>query len=185
MRTLSAFVAMTALGLAGCRAPPAGTHAAPSELTAEELAAVRATSERWITAAREGHWGDVAATYTEDAVLWFPGVAIEGRDAILEFFQGEEPYVGWDLIIEEIEGRGDLAWVSGYVTVTPEGGEARMVGRYLDVRHRQPDGTWLFHRDMVNPTPPPRDEASAGGGADRSSAAQGRRTREFVPGDDG
>lgn len=163
MRTLFAFVATTALVLAGCQTPPAPTDAGPTELTVEELAAIRATSERWITAAREGHWEDVAATYTEDAVLWFPGVAIEGRDAILEFFQGEEPYVGWDLIIEEIEGRGDVAWVSGYATVTSGSGEAPMVGRYLDVRHRQPDGTWLFHRDMVNPTPPPQDEASAGG----------------------
>lgn len=163
MRKLITVVTMTTLALAACQAPPAPTDSAPTVLTAEELAAIHATSERWITAAREGRWEDVAATYTEDAVLWFPGVAIEGRDAILEYFQGEEPYVGWDLIIDEIEGRGDLAWVSGYATVTPEGGEPEMLGRYLDVRHRQPDGTWLFHRDMVSPTPPPDDDASAGG----------------------
>ena len=35
------------------------------------------------------------------------------------------------------------------------GGEPVVVGRYLDIRLRQPDGTWLFYRDMVSPVSGP------------------------------
>ncbi len=49
-----------------------------------------------------------------------------------------------------------MAFVMGHSTVTPgAGGEPVVVSRYLDIRLRQPDATWLFYRDMVSPLPPP------------------------------
>ncbi|MFN2326429.1 MAG: SgcJ/EcaC family oxidoreductase [Gemmatimonadales bacterium] len=137
---------------AGC-----GRTAPPGELSASDIAAIRATTERWVTGIRTGRWEDVAATFTEDAVLQFPGARYEGRPAILKWLHTTQPWSSArELHIDEIRGRGDMAFVMGHSTVTPEdGGSPIVVGRYLDIRLRQADGTWLFYRDMVTPVPQP------------------------------
>jgi uncharacterized protein (TIGR02246 family) len=129
----------------------------PGDLTPAEIAAIRATSERWVAAVRAGRWEDAAATFTEDAVLRFPDASYQGRPAILKFHQTMQPWTPVRrLHIDEIRGRGDMAFVAGHATVTPDGGGAPVVvSRYLDIRLRQPDGTWLFYRDMVMPVPLP------------------------------
>jgi uncharacterized protein (TIGR02246 family) len=132
------------------------------ELSQDEVTAIRATSDRWVTAVRAGQWEDAAATFTEDAVLRFPDASYEGRAAILKFHQTMPP---WDpsrtLHIEEIRGRGDMAFVAGYSTIVPEaGGPPVVVGRYMDIRLRQADGTWLFYRDMVSPVPHPSGQGT-------------------------
>lgn len=106
---------------------------------------------------RAGKWEDAAATFTEDAVLRFADAVHEGRPAILKFHQTMQPWTSARTIhIDEIQGRGDLAFVMGHSTITPDtGAEPVVVGRYLDIRLRQRDGTWLFYRDMVSPVPPP------------------------------
>ncbi len=49
-----------------------------------------------------------------------------------------------------------MAYVAGHSTVVPDGGGPPVVvGRYLDIRLRQADGTWLFYRDMVSPISQP------------------------------
>jgi uncharacterized protein (TIGR02246 family) len=142
---------LSVLGLAGC-----GASAPAGDLSAADVAAIRATSERWVTAVRAGRWTDAAATFTEDAILRFPDASFEGRAAILKYF---ETMPMWNptrtLHIDEIRGRGDMAFVAGHSTIIPEGGGPPVVvGRYLDIRLRQSDGTWLFYRDMVSPVPP-------------------------------
>lgn len=124
-------------------------------LSPSDIAAIRATSERWTAAVREGRWDDATATFTPDAILRFPDAVFEGRAAIRKFF---DTMPRWNptrvLHIDEIQGRGDMAFVAGHSTVTPEGGGPPViVGRYLDIRLRQPDGTWLFYRDTVTPVP--------------------------------
>lgn len=59
------------------------------------------------------------------------------------------------LHIDEICGRGDMTFVSGHSTNTSASGATVVVGSYLDIRLRQADGTWLFHRDLVTPVPWP------------------------------
>lgn len=141
-----------AASLAGCRPVPSSAELAPAD-----IAAIRATTDRWVTAVRAGKWEDAAATFTEDAVLRFADTVHEGRPAILKFHQAMPPWTpARTMHIDEIRGRGDMAYVMGHSTVAPEGGgEPVVVSRYLDVRLKQPDGTWLFYRDMVSPVPPP------------------------------
>lgn len=138
--------------LAGCQPAPSSP-----ELSAADIAAIKATTARWEAAVRAGNWDDAAATFTEDAVLRFADTVHEGRPAILKFHQAMPPWTPERSIhIDEIRGRGDMAFVMGHSTVTPgAGGAPVVVGRYLDIRLRQPDGTWLFYRDMVSPVPPP------------------------------
>lgn len=146
---LAALVGIAAI--AGCSIAP------PGDLSPADVAAIRATSDRWVTAVRAGRAKDVAATFTEDAILRFPDASYEGRAAIERFFEAMPPW-GTDrtLHIDEIRGRGDMAFVSGHSTITPPGGgKPLVVSRYLDIRLRQPDGSWLFYRDMVSPVPQP------------------------------
>jgi uncharacterized protein (TIGR02246 family) len=147
-----ASVLLLVVGLAGCQPAPSSP-----ELSAEDIAAIRATTDRWEAAVRAGHWDDAAATFTEDAVLRFADTVHDGRPAILTFHEAMTPWTPERSIhIDEIRGRGDMAYVMGHSTVTPgAGGKPVVVGRYLDIRLRQPDGTWLFYRDMVSPVPPP------------------------------
>jgi uncharacterized protein (TIGR02246 family) len=146
-----AFALLLVMAVAGCQSPPS------PELSTEDVAAIRSTTDRWVMAMRAGKWEDAAATFTEDAVLRFGGDVHEGRPAILKFHQTMQPWTpARTMHIDEIKGRGDMAFVMGHSTVTTEdGSEPVVVSRYLDVRLRQADGTWLFYRDMVNPVPPP------------------------------
>jgi ketosteroid isomerase-like protein len=53
----------------------------------------------------------------------------------------------------EIEGWGDMAYIYGQckMTLAPEGMEpSQDHGKYLEIRQRQPGGTWLLYRDMFN-----------------------------------
>lgn len=150
------YVRLMALAILVCSAG-CGRTAPPGELSANDIAAIRATSDRWVAGVRAGRWEDVAATFTEDAVLQFPTARYEGRPAILKWLQTTHPWTAArELHIDEIRGRGDMAFVMGHSTVTPDdGGPPVVVGRYLDIRLRQADGTWLFYRDMVTPVPSP------------------------------
>lgn len=129
----------------------------PTGLPPADIAAIRATSERWMSAVRARRWDDAAATFTEDATLVFAGTPYVGRSAIRAFHE-TMPLIDPTRVlhIDEIRGGGDMAFVSGHSTVIPAGGGPPVVvGRYLDIRLRQPDGTWLFYRDMVAPVTPP------------------------------
>jgi uncharacterized protein (TIGR02246 family) len=134
-------------------------------LSPTDIAAIKATSERWEAAVRAGRWEDAAATFTEDAILRFPDVSYEGRAAILAFHQTMAPWKPARVLhIDEIEGRGDMAFVTGHSTIAPDGGgQPVVISRYLDVRLRQADGTWLFYRDMVSPVPQPATKRETGG----------------------
>jgi uncharacterized protein (TIGR02246 family) len=126
-------------------------------LSPADIAAIKATSERWVTAVRARRWEDAAATFTTDAILRFTDAVYEGREAIQKFHETMPP---WDpsraLHIDEIDGRDDFAFVTGHSTIIPAGGGAPViVGRYIDIRRKQADGRWLFYRDVVTPVPPP------------------------------
>lgn len=151
-RPMRVSVALLVVVLAGCRPAPSSP-----ELSAEDIAAISATTDRWEAAVRAGNWEGAAATFTEDAVLRFADTMHEGRAAILKFHQAMPPWTPERTIhIDEIRGRGDMAFVMGHSTVTSgTGGEPVVVSRYLDIRLRQPDGTWLFYRDVVSPVPAP------------------------------
>ena len=144
-------VLLLAFACAGCRDVPSSPG-----LSAADIEAIRDTTDRWVSAVRAGRWEDAAATFADDAILRFPDAAYEGRPAILKFHQAMQPWTpARTMHIDEIQGRGDMAFVSGHSTITHDGGGTpAVVGRYMDIRLRQPDGTWLFYRDMVIPTPP-------------------------------
>jgi uncharacterized protein (TIGR02246 family) len=154
MRSTCLTASVLVLTLTGCqRSSPA------PDLSPADIAAIRATSDRWMAAVHAGRWDDAAATYTADAIVWLPSAVYEGRVAIRRFLETMQPLDPTrTLHIDEIRGRGDMAFVSGHSTIVPAGGGLPVeLARYLDVRLRQADGSWLFYRDMVSPVPRPTE----------------------------
>ncbi|MGH9323091.1 MAG: YybH family protein [Vicinamibacteria bacterium] len=153
--------------LAACNPSP------PAVLTEADLAAIRKVSDDFTKHIVASDWGALMKLYTEDAIVMPPGApAAQGRAAIEAFLVAFPKVTEMDLALEEIEGRGDLAFVRGTYTMTLEipGAPGPMTdkGKYLEIRRKQADGSWLLGRDIFNsnsppPAPPPPEPASTSG----------------------
>jgi len=136
------------VSLAACQ--PSG----PAALSEEDVAAIESTSEAFLKGVRARDWAAVAATYTDDAVLMPPnGPAVEGRANIQTFFESFPPTSEFNLSSVETTGRGDLAYVRGTykMTIALEGQDPIAdSGKYLEIRGKQADGSWLIARDMFS-----------------------------------
>ena len=161
MRRLTFVTLLVLLVTSHSGSPLAQSLGLASDLSPADLVAIRATSDRWMAAVRAGRWADAADTFTDDATLWFAGTPHVGRAAIRRFHEGMPAIDPTRVLhIDEIRGRGDMAFVAGHSTIIPAGGGAPVVvARYLDIRLRQADGTWRFYRDMVTPVSPPTVQA--------------------------
>ena len=126
-----------------------------SMLSEEDVAGIREVQDAWLFHVRQADWVSLMVVYTEDAIVMpANGPAIEGRQAIQEFMQAFPTITEVDLTIEEIDGRGDLAFVRGTYTMTlePEGAPEPIQdrGKYIEIRRRQADGAWLLAVDIFN-----------------------------------
>jgi uncharacterized protein (TIGR02246 family) len=163
MSTRSVLLAALALALASvaCQ-PPAQETAGRSE---EDVTAIRASTESFAEAIRAGDWAGVAALYTEDAVFMPPNEpAVQGRAAIEAWMGAFPPLTEFSPAVVDIDGRGDLAYVRGTIsmTIVPEGTPEpiRETAKYVEIRRRQPDGTWLIAVDIFNSDLPLPEEGS-------------------------
>lgn len=108
----------------------------------------------------------VASHYTEDAALMIPfRPAIEGREAIAEFYRGVFAQGGVRVATQVLEAHvaGEWAYLRGKLdqTFTPHKGrplDSR--GKYLVIARREPgpdgEAMWRFHRDIFNGDQPPQ-----------------------------
>ncbi len=140
-------LAVLAVSVAAC----AGGGASLSDA---DIAAIEEVGESWIAAANADDWAGLAALYTEDAVLMPPNSpVVQGRAAIEAFFAAFPPSSGFALNPVEIDGRGDLAFVRGTYSLTLEieGMEPTPdTGKYIEIRRKQADGSWLLAADIFN-----------------------------------
>ena len=136
---------------------------APAKLSDADVAALRAgvdSIEAQILSRRDSA---AAAHYTENAVFMVPNLpALEGRAAIRAWFAGGPPLATFTLTSKEIDGVGDVAYVRGTWTLTiAAAGKTPAIedhGKFLEVRRRQADGSWLMVADIFNsdvPLPTP------------------------------
>ena len=91
-------------------------------------------------------FSDVASLYTQDCILMPPNhTTVRGASAIAEFL-GTFPKITQFLASnDEIDGRGDLAYVRGSHKMTMQldtGESVEDQGTYLEIRRRQEDGSW-------------------------------------------
>jgi uncharacterized protein (TIGR02246 family) len=124
-------------------------------LPAEDIAAIRWVTDEWMRRFLANDPEPLADWYTEDAVVMPPNhAAIRGRPAIRKWIAGFSRVTQFKNEIEQIEGRTDLAYVRGRYSMTlqPEGapGPVEDVGKYLEIRKRQPDGSWPLAVDIFN-----------------------------------
>jgi uncharacterized protein (TIGR02246 family) len=147
--------AILALGLA---AATAGAQSA--KLDDKDVASIKAASEAFSKAMLAKDAAAVARLYTETASLLPPNdKAVAGRAALQAWLAGFPPVKEFKLTPVEIEGRGDLAYVRGTfaLAVLPPGAPAAIkdTGKYVEIRRKQADGSWLIAVDIFNSDLPP------------------------------
>lgn len=93
--------------------------------------------------------------YTDDAVAMPPNYpAASGHAAIRTWLEAMPPVKSIDFVVEEIAGSGDLAMVRGTYSMSlavpgvPQ--PLNDQGKYIEIRKRQPDGSWPMWRDIFN-----------------------------------
>ncbi len=157
MRAGYAVVSLVA-ALAACQ------PAAPAGLSAADQAAVRAADDAAARHIIAKDWAGWAGDFTEDAIL-MPnnGDPVTGRAGIQAWASGFPPFSDFKVSLEEVEGRGDLAYGRGTYSmmITPPGAQAPVHdhGKYLAIYRKQADGSWKASRDIFNsnvplPAPP-------------------------------
>jgi len=127
-------------------------------LSAADQTALRADADSFAARVNRADWTTAATEFADDAHLMPPNQGPEhGRAAIEAWLKAFPPVSGFTLTVQQIDGRGDLAYVQGTytMTVTPPG--ARPVpdnGKFLAVRRKQANGSWLTVQDMFNSSVP-------------------------------
>jgi uncharacterized protein (TIGR02246 family) len=148
MKVLQAPLVLIALVLIACQ--PAG----PAALPETDMKAIEEISMTFQEGMNANDWAAVAATYTKDAVLLPPNSpAVSGRENIEAYFSKFPPISDAELINVEVKGQGDWAWVRGtykMIISPPEMEPITDTGKYIEIRKKQSDGSWLIYRDIYN-----------------------------------
>ena len=124
-----------------------------------DRAAIRESSEKFAQDVLKKDYAAAASLYTDDAVLMQPnGPAVTGRAAIQQWMEGLPPVSAFTVNAQGMESAGELAhvWGSYALTMTPPGppGPVNEAGKYLEIRHKQADGSWKITRDIWNSDTP-------------------------------
>ena len=129
--------------------------AEPMGLSAEDIAANKAIVDAFAQAAMANDWPAVVALYTDDAIV-MPANApmLEGKAAILEWQQAYPTIKEFRAKAEDVFGNGDVAVVRGTYAMTlevegiPE--PIQDTGKFIEIRRKQADGSWLISVDIFN-----------------------------------
>ncbi|MGD2218009.1 MAG: DUF4440 domain-containing protein [Gemmatimonadales bacterium] len=157
-KPLSAVLAV-ALVAASCQ-PPAQQ---PSALSDEDVAAIRAQMDGFVDAVLADDWAAASEIYAEDAVLMMPEAPVmQGRETWREWAMSFNATVTeYNIEIDEIDGRADLAFVRGRFseTLVFEGAAEPVsgAGKFLSIWRRGPDGSWLIALEAWNSDEPPAE----------------------------
>jgi len=127
-------------------------------LTGADAAALRAVHDRFSAALLRQDFDAVAALYADDAVLLPPQEpAVHGRAAIRKWTAAVPKVTRIVLQVDDLDGRADVAYMRGTfaMTLEPEGAAAvSVVGKYVEILKKQPDGGWRFAVDIFNSDAP-------------------------------
>jgi len=152
-------VMLGALAVGACSTPPP----APAMNAPDDIAAVNALREKFVTTFNAGDATAVGSLYTTDAIAAQNHQPTDtGRDAIVASTTGlfSQFTVKMELMADETMTMGDFAYDRGRFTfaLTPKtaGMPAPPVdqGRYLVLLRKDTDGQWRVSRDISNSSVP-------------------------------
>ena len=147
MKVIQILILLIFVALTACQPGPAA-------LTEADKAAIEASGQSFVDAVLAADWEALAAMYTVDAVLMPPnGPAAEGRANIHAWFEAFPPVSEMTFEFVEIEGLGDMVYVRGTfaMTITAPGmNQVNDTGKFIEIRKKQTDDSWLLHRDIFN-----------------------------------
>jgi len=124
-------------------------------LSAADTAAIRTSGDQFCTLVVRQEFEALGGLYTEDTVLMPPHQpAVHGRAAVRTWMAAFPQITQFEFEIDEIDGRVDLAYMRGRYSMTfrPEGASAPVSdrGKFIEIRKRQVDGSWLIAADIFN-----------------------------------
>jgi len=125
-------------------------------LSDQDIRAIRDVSEKFPDMIKNKKFDALSSIYTEDAVIMPPEHgAVTGRKDIAEFLGSFPTLTAFENVVDEIDGTGDMAYVRGHfrMVMVPEPGAEPVEekGQYLEIRKKQPDGSWPLTHDIFNP----------------------------------
>jgi ketosteroid isomerase-like protein len=125
-------------------------------LSDQDIRAIRDVSERFPGMIMNKRFDDLPGIYAENAVIMPPDhTPITGRQGIAEFLESFPNMKAFENTVEEIDGDGNMAYVRGRfrMEMVPEPGAEPVVeeGQYIEIRKKQPDGSWPLTHDIFNP----------------------------------
>ena len=136
-------------------------------LSDEDVAEIRAGTDKVVQAVQSGDHATFASMFTEDGIIMPSNQPmVEGRTAIQAWSEASPNVTEFNLTIEEIDGIGKLAFVRGtyLMGVEIEGVPEPLqdTGKYINIKRKQEDGSWLIARDIWNsdlplPSPPEKE----------------------------
>ncbi len=163
--------------IAPSREPEVGTKAAPAvapdaratggagvkptdSLGAEDVGRIRAMPQRHIGYTLRGEWDRMNQDYAPDVRILMPGQPeVVGLDALRKWQAAYPPVTAYDMRIDEVDGRSDLAYarLSYHVRFNAGAGEATDSGRGLWILRKGTDGRWRVALDITQSDPPAAD----------------------------
>lgn len=115
---------------------------------------IRAAIAEWVAIYNRNDWSALANQFTEDAVMMPPNApGVSGRAAIAAWEAENEAGFRIALRPDDISIVGDRAIIHGLSCVfipLEDGAIGVDIGKFLEVRRRQPDGRWLVAQDVFN-----------------------------------
>ncbi|MBI4218926.1 MAG: nuclear transport factor 2 family protein [Chloroflexi bacterium] len=126
-----------------------------SGLSAKDVATLRAGPKTFRQLLLKRDFASLVNTYARDAVvLPAGGKAVKGHAKIRSFMEAFPPITQFQLVIEEIDGRDDLAFVRGTYSMTMKLAGAKKAvkdtGKWLEIHRRRRDGSWPTAVDIFN-----------------------------------
>jgi ketosteroid isomerase-like protein len=147
----SLFPTVALLAILGCAPAPA-----TRPFTEADRAANVALSKHFRDLVVARDFDGATTLYTDAAVLLPPNsVALRGHAGIRAFLGGFPPLSELTLTDDTVVGTGDRAYAIGryHMTIAMKGSPVDS-GKFLDVRERQADGSWLYVADMFSSSIP-------------------------------